>query len=136
MVTEGYLLRAIGQDKYFDLNLCLVASLRFHGDKRPISIFTDNPEHEIFKRYPALWDQIIDIRPLVEDLKVKFNRDFKMGNELGALGVRLLIPNSPYDRIISVDGDCCGGDGDPNIAEAAGAPNPVNGLPKRPPAAG
>lgn len=104
-MSEGYLFRAIGPDKYFEMNVCLAASLRFHRDPRPIAVFTDNPEHSLFKRFPKLFSQLIDIRPLVEQLKVQFNRDFKSGFELGGLAPRLLSHLTPYDKTISIDGD-------------------------------
>jgi len=104
-VTEGYLFRAIGANKYFEMCICLSASLRYHGDDRPISIFTDDPENIYLKRYSFLFDKIIDIRPLVKGLEVKFNRTFKEGFELGGLAPRLLCRESPYDRTISIDGD-------------------------------
>lgn len=104
--SEGYLLRAVGKEVYFEMNLCLAASIRFHGDSRPISVFTDNPEHWTFKKYPSLWDRIIDLKPLVDELRVKFNRDFDKFYELGGLVPRLLCKQSPYERTISIDGDC------------------------------
>ena len=104
-MSEGYLFRAIGQDKYFEMNVCLAASLRYHGDTRPISVFTDRPDHPLFKKFPKLFSQIIDVLPLVEGLKKKFNRDFKTGFELGGLAPRLLCRETPYDKTISIDAD-------------------------------
>lgn len=105
-ISEGYLFRAVGQEKYFEMNLCLTASLRFHGDFRPVSVFTDKPDHWTFTKYPKLWDKIIDLKPLVEKLKIKFDRDFAEFFELGGLVPRLLCRESPYERTISIDGDC------------------------------
>lgn len=105
-MSEGYLLRSIGQDKYFEMTVMLAASLRYHGDTRPISAFTDNPDHPLLKKFSSLFDKIIDLRPLVDGLRQKFNRDFKRGFEFGGLAPRLLCRESPYDRTISIDSDC------------------------------
>jgi hypothetical protein len=104
--SEGYLLRAIGSDTYYEMLICLVASLRYHGDVRPISVFTDNPEHPILIKYRDLFDKLINIHPLVDNLSVKFQRDFSPGFEFGGLAPRLLCRESPYDKTISMDVDC------------------------------
>lgn len=104
-MEEGYLLRAIGKDVYFDMCLCLAASLRKNGDRRPISVFTDNPNNLIFRKFYYLWDQVIDLNPHVEGLRKKFNRDFLTGFEFGGLAPRLLCRLSPYNKTISIDGD-------------------------------
>lgn len=105
-MSEGYLFRAVGQDNYFEMTVCLAASIRFHGDDRPISVFTDNPKHPLFVKYAKLFDQLIDLRPHVERLKATFNREFKTGFELGGLAPRLLCARSPYTKTISIDSDC------------------------------
>lgn len=100
--SEGYLLRALGSDLYFELTIMLVASLRFHRDIRPITLLTDNPKHELLETYPYLFDGIIDVTPFKEEL---FKNYIFNDREKDRLITDLLLHLSPYGRTIMLDSD-------------------------------
>lgn len=101
-MREGYLLRAIGDDLYFDMTICLIASLRFHMDPRPITLLTDNPKHPLIEEYSYLFDGIIDVRPYEEELSKIYVFTERESKRLVA---DLLWHLSPYNRTIMLDSD-------------------------------
>ena len=101
--TEGYLLRAIGNDLYFDLTICLAASIRLQMDARPILIFTDNPKHPLLEEYSYMFDGIIDITPYKQELVDRYG--LTTPAEVGGILPRLLTHLSPYNRTIMLDSD-------------------------------
>jgi len=103
-MTEGYLLISSGENKYFEMTVCLIKSLRYHKDNRPVSLLTANPDNEILKEHRDLFDKIIDYSDEVEPLKEKFN--FITRHEINGILPRLLMRRSPYDRSIFIDSDC------------------------------
>lgn len=100
--AEGYLLRAIGDDLYFDMTICLVASLRHYGDCRPVTLLTDNPKHPLLEEYSYMFDGIIDVNPFAEELNQRYSFTPRSSKRLLP---DLLWHVSPYGRTIMLDSD-------------------------------
>lgn len=102
-MSEGYILRAVGSDLYYDLSVCLATSIRVQGDARPITIFVDNPKHPLIEGYSNLFDGVIDVSPYTEELVETYS--LKTASEIGGIVPRLLLHMSPYNRSVMLDSD-------------------------------
>jgi len=102
-MTEGYVLLVSGADSYFEMTLCLAASIRYHGDKRPISVMTDNVNHPLIQ--DKIFDKIIPLSPYRKEVIEQTGETSGIYKRKG-IPAYMLYSCNPYDKCISIDSDC------------------------------